>query len=103
MKNVQNFLSENFPFLIVNFSMYLNRHVFKMDYLLETSTQTVWVLVWWQGLAVTTCRRWGKGDIRSTVSGLLFTCSVFHFIEELFCPSSPFFWEANDSEGLMCH
>ena len=26
----QNFLSENFPFLVVKFSMYLNRHVFIM-------------------------------------------------------------------------
>ena len=27
----QNFLSENFPFLVVKFSVYLNRHVFVMD------------------------------------------------------------------------
>ena len=26
----QNFLSENFPFLVVKFSIYLNRHVFVM-------------------------------------------------------------------------
>ena len=26
----QNVLSENFPFLVVKFSMYLNRHVFVM-------------------------------------------------------------------------
>ena len=25
----QNFLSENFPFLFVNFSIYLNRHFFR--------------------------------------------------------------------------
>ena len=27
----QNFLSENFHFLVVKFSVYLNRHVFVMD------------------------------------------------------------------------
>ena len=30
MKKYQNFLSENFHFLVVKFSMYLNRHVFVM-------------------------------------------------------------------------
>ena len=30
MKNIQNFLSENFPFLVVKFSIYLNRRVFVM-------------------------------------------------------------------------
>ena len=30
MKNVRVFLSENFQFLEVKFSMYLNRHVFVM-------------------------------------------------------------------------
>ena len=30
MKNVRIFLSENFPFLFVKFSIYLNRHVFVM-------------------------------------------------------------------------
>ena len=30
MKNIRFFLSENFPFLIVNFSVYLNRRVFVM-------------------------------------------------------------------------
>ena len=29
-KKYQNFLSENFPFLIVKFSIYLNRRVFVM-------------------------------------------------------------------------
>ena len=28
----QNFLSENFPFLVVKFSVYLNRRVFVMNY-----------------------------------------------------------------------
>ena len=28
MKKYQNFLSENFQFLVVNFSVYFNRHVF---------------------------------------------------------------------------
>ena len=28
MKNIRIFVSENFPFLLVNFLMYLNRHVF---------------------------------------------------------------------------
>ena len=27
----QNFLSENFHFLVIKFSVYLNRHVFVMD------------------------------------------------------------------------
>ena len=30
MKNYQNFLPENFPFWVVKFSIYLNRHVFVM-------------------------------------------------------------------------
>ena len=30
MKKYQNFLSENFPFLVVKFSIYLNRPVFVM-------------------------------------------------------------------------
>ena len=30
MKKYQNFLSENFPYLVVKFSIYLNRHVFVM-------------------------------------------------------------------------
>ena len=30
MNNMRIFLSENFHFLVVNFSMYLNRHVFIM-------------------------------------------------------------------------
>ena len=30
MKNIRVFLSENFQFLEVNFSIYLNRHVFVM-------------------------------------------------------------------------
>ena len=31
MKNIRIFSSENFPFYVVNFSMYLNRRVFVMD------------------------------------------------------------------------
>ena len=31
MKNIRFFLSENFHFLVVKFSVYLNRHVFVMD------------------------------------------------------------------------
>ena len=31
MKNIRIFLSENFHFLVVKFSVYLNRHVFVMD------------------------------------------------------------------------
>ena len=31
MKNINFFLSENFHFLVVKFSIYLNRHVFVMD------------------------------------------------------------------------
>ena len=30
MKNISVFLSENFHFLVVKFSVYLNRHVFVM-------------------------------------------------------------------------
>ena len=30
MKNIRFFFSENFPFLVVKFSIYLNRHVFVM-------------------------------------------------------------------------
>ena len=31
----QSFLSENFPFLVVKFSVYLNKHVFIMKVLLD--------------------------------------------------------------------
>ena len=31
MKNIRFFLSENFHFLVVKFSVYLNRHVFIME------------------------------------------------------------------------
>ena len=31
MRNIRFFLSENFQFLVVQFSVYLNRHVFVMD------------------------------------------------------------------------
>ena len=31
MKNIRSFLSENFQFLDVKFSIYLNRHVFIMN------------------------------------------------------------------------
>ena len=34
MKNIRFFLSENFPFLVVKFSIYLNRCVFVMHLLL---------------------------------------------------------------------
>ena len=30
MKNIRIFLSKNFPFLVVKFSIYLNRHVYIM-------------------------------------------------------------------------
>ena len=32
MKNIRLFLSENFPFLVVKFSIYLNRRVFVMGF-----------------------------------------------------------------------
>ena len=35
MKRYQNFLSENFHFLVVKFSRYLNRRVFVMQYLAD--------------------------------------------------------------------
>ena len=31
MKNIRIFLSENFHFLVVKFSVYLNRHVFVLE------------------------------------------------------------------------
>ena len=31
MKNIRGFLSENFHFLVIKFSVYLNRHVFVMN------------------------------------------------------------------------
>ena len=31
MKNIRIFLSENFHFLVLKFSVYLNRHVFVMN------------------------------------------------------------------------
>ena len=31
MENIRFFLSENFHFLVVKFSVYLNRHVFVME------------------------------------------------------------------------
>ena len=37
MKNIRIFLSENFPFLVVKFSIYLNRSVFVM----HTNTDTL--------------------------------------------------------------
>ena len=33
MKNYQKFLSENFHFWVVKFSVHLNRHVFVMSYM----------------------------------------------------------------------
>ena len=33
MKNIRVFLSENFHFLVVKFSSYLNRHVFVMNFI----------------------------------------------------------------------
>ena len=33
MKKYQNFLYENFHFLVVKFSVYLNRHVFVMSFI----------------------------------------------------------------------
>ena len=35
MKNIRIFLSENFPFLVVTFSTYLNRRVFVMTFSLK--------------------------------------------------------------------
>ena len=37
----QNFLSENFHFLVVKFSVYLKRHVFVMERLCATKRHTV--------------------------------------------------------------
>ena len=38
MKNTRIFLSENFHFLVVNFSVYLNKHVFVMICKIEVMT-----------------------------------------------------------------
>ena len=45
MKTYLLFLSENFQFLVVKFSVYLNRHVFIMDIklLFFSSAQQVWI------------------------------------------------------------
>ena len=44
MKKYQNFLSENFHFLVVKFSVYLNRHVFVMGVLICSSSHLPLVL-----------------------------------------------------------
>ena len=41
MENIGIFLSENFHFLVVNFSIYLNRHVFVMLILYYTHVETL--------------------------------------------------------------
>ena len=38
----QNFLSENFPFLVIKFSIYLNRRVFIMCYLYPLTRDSIW-------------------------------------------------------------
>ena len=38
MKNIKCFLSDNFPYLVVNFSIYLNRRVFVMFH----RSRTMW-------------------------------------------------------------
>ena len=43
----QNFLSENFHFLVVKFSVYLNRHVFVMTVSLIFSVQHQQFVTWW--------------------------------------------------------
>ena len=40
MKNIRDFLSENFQFLEVKFSIYLNRHVFVMEPILKQMIPT---------------------------------------------------------------
>ena len=35
MKNIRIFLSENFHFLVVKYSVYLNRHVFRNELLVS--------------------------------------------------------------------
>ena len=47
MKKYQNFLSENFHFLVEKFSVYLSRHVFVMVYNISTRRNKVlleWIL-----------------------------------------------------------
>ena len=40
MKNIRIFLSENFHFFMVNFSVYLNRRVFVMKYSVQILSMT---------------------------------------------------------------
>ena len=49
MKYIRIFLSENFPFLLVKFSIYLNRHVF----VIKVSCTSNWVDFYVQGYTVT--------------------------------------------------
>ena len=44
MKNIRIFLSENFHFLVVKFSVYLNRHAFVMDYANAVRLKTLWIV-----------------------------------------------------------
>ena len=41
MKNIRIFLSDNFHFFVVKFSVYLNRHVFIMWVLNDTTTTNI--------------------------------------------------------------
>ena len=42
----QNFLSENFPFMVVKFSIYLNRHVFVMLFSISTKYRNYYCIIW---------------------------------------------------------
>ena len=50
MKNIRIFLPENFHFLVVKFSIYLNRHVFVMDLPLMILVLYVYQISWLNGL-----------------------------------------------------
>ena len=56
MKNIRFFLSENFPFLVVKFSIYLNRRVFAMPGL------CFWAL-WLVQFRNEQCKNWSNQNI----------------------------------------
>ena len=72
MKNIKSFLSENFQFLEVKFSiyMYLNRHVYIMQvysnkqikYNMYLSTLSIYFLHFKVGMKLGSCKKWGKGN-----------------------------------------
>ena len=66
MKKISEFLSENFQFLVVNFSIYLNRHVFVMF----SKTGVCRCLHYW-------AKFWNYIDFKFIISGLFWLLSLF--------------------------